>query len=330
MSNDLIVRFGNDESVTGYIKGKYLLPDRIRLINLGPDKVKFSDIDTVFPRVTVSKDSIYTDDISFKLNLIPITRVKNLNNRSTQAYMFDSSILLGVFNSLNVDIIPEYPVVNTKRGGKSFYLMDYFIPSKSICIELDSSVHNLYNDKIRDEYLNSLGIRVIRIWNFLSNPSVQLESLKNEIFKSPDKEFKIDYSEYIDRCNKALKECSNKLTNEPSNLYSILSDEDKLHEIYLKLRSIGITPRKAEKLSVLCSYDDNILKSILGEIESYSLKISLDSLFYILPMKLKESARYDCILKSLRKFNVNIDIVNSVEIMNKAGELVDSSVIYDE
>lgn len=51
------------------------------------------------------------------------------------------------------------------------YILDFYCPSEKLAIELDGAHHftpeGLENDRIRDEYLNSLGIRVLRIENKL-------------------------------------------------------------------------------------------------------------------------------------------------------------------
>jgi very-short-patch-repair endonuclease len=46
--------------------------------------------------------------------------------------------------------------------------VDFYCPSHKLVIELDGSQHledNLDYDNKRTEYLNSLGLKVLRIWN---------------------------------------------------------------------------------------------------------------------------------------------------------------------
>ena len=50
------------------------------------------------------------------------------------------------------------------------YILDFYCEEKNICVELDGSQHVLdesrcERDTVRDEYLRSIGIRVIRFWN---------------------------------------------------------------------------------------------------------------------------------------------------------------------
>lgn len=66
---------------------------------------------------------------------------------------------------------------NTQLGGKkfrrqhsiSFYILDFFCPSEKLNIELDGQEHfertGLINDKKRDEFLNALGVKVLRFEN---------------------------------------------------------------------------------------------------------------------------------------------------------------------
>ena len=51
----------------------------------------------------------------------------------------------------------------------AIYIADFYCHSKKLVIELDGSIHNLpevkNNDKERQQYLESLGIRVLRFTN---------------------------------------------------------------------------------------------------------------------------------------------------------------------
>ena len=90
------------------------------------------------------------------------TRNKQLRNRSLQAKIFDAIINIGYFNPLTV--IKEFPIIiqNSRRiSGQE----DYYFPNLNICVELDSELHKDHKDKIRDKYLESLGITTFRIRN---------------------------------------------------------------------------------------------------------------------------------------------------------------------
>lgn len=97
------------------------------------------------------------------------TRKKQLRFRSLQAKIFDALINIGYFDPLPV--YKEFPIViqNHLRleGQKgAVYYLDYFFPTLSLAVELDSELHKEDKDQIRDKYLESrLGIKTFRIRN---------------------------------------------------------------------------------------------------------------------------------------------------------------------
>ncbi|HRY63404.1 MAG TPA: DUF559 domain-containing protein [Patescibacteria group bacterium] len=55
-----------------------------------------------------------------------------------------------------------------RQAGFGKYIVDFYCPSHKLVIELDGSQHledNLGYDNKRTAYLNSLGLKVLRIWN---------------------------------------------------------------------------------------------------------------------------------------------------------------------
>ncbi len=55
-----------------------------------------------------------------------------------------------------------------RQAGLGKYIVDFYCPSHKLVIELDGSQHleeNLNYDNRRTEYLNSLGLKVLRVWN---------------------------------------------------------------------------------------------------------------------------------------------------------------------
>lgn len=114
------------------------------------------------------------------------TRNKQLVKRSLQAKFFDAFINIGYFDPLTV--VREFPIVilNSLRLpglDNGFILLDYFIPNLKddkhwgLDIELDSDLHSPEKDKIRDEYLENLGILVFRI-SHLEKPETQKKRFK--------------------------------------------------------------------------------------------------------------------------------------------------------
>ena len=69
------------------------------------------------------------------------------------------------------------------------YILDFYCPSERINIELDGEHHftekGMEKDKERDEYLNSLGIKVIRIENkdIFEHMDNVIEMIKNNFKK---------------------------------------------------------------------------------------------------------------------------------------------------
>jgi very-short-patch-repair endonuclease len=71
------------------------------------------------------------------------------------------------------------------------YIVDFFCPRAKLVIEVDGSQHFLDEmteyDRIRDEYLSSLGLRVLRFTNtdVLTHIEGVVESIEKEIPLSP-------------------------------------------------------------------------------------------------------------------------------------------------
>lgn len=128
------------------------------------------------------KSIVYPNPTSRK----KFTRNKQLSKRSMQARLFDAFINIGYFDPLTV--VKEFPVVilNELRPSgldNGFILLDYFIPNLKndkywgLNIELDSELHSPEKDKLRDLYLNNLGVLVFRI-SHLEKPEVQKKRFK--------------------------------------------------------------------------------------------------------------------------------------------------------
>ena len=79
-------------------------------------------------------------------------------------------------NFMNLKFRRQVPIGN--------YIVDFVCKEKGIILELDGSGHigeeQILHDKIRDEYLQSLGYKVVRIWNNeLKNIDIILEYIYN-------------------------------------------------------------------------------------------------------------------------------------------------------
>lgn len=144
----------------------------------------FPDIPVLYPVYALSESGKV---MNFKSISYPtprskkkFTRNKQLSQRSMQAKIFDAFINVGYFDPLIV--YREFPVIiqNALRlPGQSgmYYYLDYYFPELHLAVELDSDLHNPEKDKLRDLYLNKLGITVFRIQD-LQKPNIQKTKFK--------------------------------------------------------------------------------------------------------------------------------------------------------
>ncbi len=71
-----------------------------------------------------------------------------------------------------------------RQYGIGKYIADFYCPEKRIVVEIDGSQHftpkGMAYDKVREEYMKSLGIRTIRFTNYevKSNTEGVIEALK--------------------------------------------------------------------------------------------------------------------------------------------------------
>ncbi|MFW6211092.1 MAG: endonuclease domain-containing protein, partial [bacterium] len=69
------------------------------------------------------------------------------------------------------------------------YIADFYCTEKKLIIELDGGQHaNSISDEKRDEFMESKGIRVLRIWNneIMNNIEGVMEHIKTEVEKRDD------------------------------------------------------------------------------------------------------------------------------------------------
>lgn len=134
----------------------------------------FPDIpDVIYPVYAISESGKV---MNFKSIAYPnprskkkFTRNKQLSIRSLQAKIFDALINVGYFKPLTV--YREFPIIidnSLRLPGQEglYYYLDYYFPELRIAVELDSELHIPEKDRIRDMYLEKLGIEVIRIFGF--------------------------------------------------------------------------------------------------------------------------------------------------------------------
>ena len=101
--------------------------------------------------------------------------------------MTDAEKLL--WAKIRVKQIKGYQFYRQKPIGD--YIVDFYCPKTKLVIEVDGSQHlsgeMTENDRIRDKYLNSLGLRVLRFNNIevLANIEGVLESIIENMEKIP-------------------------------------------------------------------------------------------------------------------------------------------------
>ena len=86
------------------------------------------------------------------------------------------------------DFLKTLPITVNRQKVIGNYIVDFYIASSKIVIELDGSQHyeekGVENDTKRDEYLNSLGINVLRYSNLDVNQ--KFESVCQDILHNLD------------------------------------------------------------------------------------------------------------------------------------------------
>lgn len=182
---------------------------------------KFEDIDLIYPVYIKCKDKEEYYDFRKSITSSNYSRKYQLDNRSTQSYLFDKLIELDYFKllNLNFNFILEFPLINTRPdidSTRSYYLLDYFIPDLSLAIELDSNYHDPIKDKLKDQFLNSIGIDVVRIRDFQLNTKSKLNSLIQYIKEKKEMKFELSYEKLIEE----YREYSDKLEEELSFMRS--------------------------------------------------------------------------------------------------------------
>ena len=93
------------------------------------------------------------------------------------------------------DFLKFFPVPVHRQRVIHNYIVDFFIASKKIVIELDGSQHgneeNRFRDKTRDEVLKNLGITVLRYTN--NDINSNFDSVCRDIMKNAG----VSESEYM-------------------------------------------------------------------------------------------------------------------------------------
>lgn len=258
---------------------------------------KFNDIPFIDYPIYLKckdKDEYYNFKKIINSHHLPYSRPYQLNHRSTQAQYLDLLLDLDHFKLLGLDykFIPELPIINTDKlndPDRNYYLLDYFIPDLSLCIELDSDYHNPIKDKLKDLFLASIGIDVYRIYNFQSDTKDKLNSLVQYIENKEYKPFSIDYSSLIDEYRE----------------YELNQTIQKYGKLYF------IRPKWKPVIELFCELDSKFKYAIENGI-SYNLEFTLNEIWELtreeFSMKYKEVKSYYSLMSYLKKFGIELKI----------------------
>jgi very-short-patch-repair endonuclease len=114
---------------------------------------------------------------------------KNLKQLSRQLRENMTDAEKRLWAKVRMKQVKEHQFYRQKPIGD--YIVDFFCPRAKLVIEIDGSHHfvgeTIEYDRIRDDYLSSLGLRVLRFTNteVLTNIEGVVESIENEIPLSP-------------------------------------------------------------------------------------------------------------------------------------------------
>lgn len=97
------------------------------------------DFNIEYPRFIKSKDNSKYYDFKKAVLSSNYSRTYQLNHRSLQSIIFDKFIEVDYFKLLGINdkIFKEFVLINTdlNNDDRSYYLLDYFIPNRSVCID---------------------------------------------------------------------------------------------------------------------------------------------------------------------------------------------------
>ena len=259
-----------------------------------------SNFNILYPRFILNKTKTKFYDFKRVISSSNYSRTYQLNNRSIQSIQFDLLVDIDYFS---IPIYKEFVLINTDLDNdktRSYYLLDYFIPSKSLCIELDSDLHNEDKDNLKDKFLTSLGIKVLRIRDFNIDTKTKLNSILNFIQSNPYNEFEVDYSELIEE-------------------FELLSNELKTNKLKEKYGELYfIRPKWRKVIYKLDEYYKNIIPSILDD-KTYQFSINLSDIFNLIPMHSKEVRIYNSLVNYLKSLDINMTIVSNSNYKGKRG-----------
>ncbi|MBI5806059.1 DUF559 domain-containing protein [candidate division TA06 bacterium] len=106
--------------------------------------------------------------LNIKTKLVPLAkaRCRELRKRQTKAEeIFWNKVRNKQFKGLK--FYRQYPLFSDLLGKETFYIADYYCHTNRLVVELDGRIHERQRekDRLRDEVINDLGLKVVRIKN---------------------------------------------------------------------------------------------------------------------------------------------------------------------
>jgi very-short-patch-repair endonuclease len=105
-------------------------------------------------------------NIKSKLVLVAKARCRELRKNQTKAeVIFWNKVRNRQFRGLK--FYRQYPLFFDLLGKETFYIADFYCHEKRLVVELDGGIHEKQKkqDKLRDNMIDCLGIKVLRIGN---------------------------------------------------------------------------------------------------------------------------------------------------------------------
>ena len=173
----------------------------------------------------------------------------SLINRKRMTYEEESiwRVLKLLLPAIQINVISQVPVWHFNE--ERFFILDFLIPNFGIVIEIDGSQHNsseIEYDSKRDEFLESLGLYVVRFDNELVRNNLEeviitiMKAILKKIDNKPSKRFyewlkssKEKQIQYITEHNYEIRQRLQKVNKNIQTLNSYKKFPNKKQECYL-------------------------------------------------------------------------------------------------
>ena len=136
-------------------------------------------------------------------------------------------------------------------------------------------------------------MKIFRIYNLFNEFESNIKYIKDIIESEPDNFILFDYSDIIKDYIEYLHKENNLSSTEENKLK--MSDDELLRKL--------IRPKWREAIFKLNSYDNKIIESLRVD-EKYSLVISLNEIYKLIPLKEKQVRAYNSLTRYLGSLGI--------------------------